>query len=254
MIIIGPTETIIERCANTSCCVSLPGTELDVSKVKKEDAGQFMRGDYRTKVKKGTGLDQLFRFVVVDGLPRLIDGYDDKVAKIVDGGGDRVEEYMALVKSCEVAFVVVLLDLYLGRMIDCKKNGRPFIQPGEKQGKKHGVPNMEDKEEVYRKVVAKQIWKREDPKKKKIGADDLARRRCWFKAALDVWKQHDAEKKRAAAEAEEEAQDSNEGEEAGDGQQMGRRRKKPKQKPTASIIIPNDGYLQFSNVTAFGCV
>ena len=210
-----------------------------------------MRGDCSEEMEKGSGMEQLFRFVVVDGLPRLIDGYEDKVAKILGGDGDEVVEYMQLVKSCEVAFVIVLLDLYLDRMIECRKNGRPFIQPGEKQGKKHGVPNMEDKEDLYTTIVNHQRYRREDPKKKTIEASDLARRRSWFKAAVDVLKQHAADKK-AAAEVEGEDQDSTDGEGVSDGQQMGARKRIKKQKTNGwNVVLPNDGYVPFRNPAAF---
>ena len=104
---------------------------------------------------------QLFRVVVLDIPAAVIQDYNSSVDVILalpdEEGREKLEKYMQLVRSCDLAFINVVLDLYLDEMCTYKKAGKAYGGQAakKKRGKKADKESLEHKEALYiEEVVA----------------------------------------------------------------------------------------------------
>ena len=186
---------------------------------------------------------RLFKIVVLHILPPIIKDYKDTVESIVNMPAEeeeeKVETYMQLVRSSDIAFINVVLDLYIGELCELKKSGKQMsgLADKKKRGKKADKESLEHKEEMYiDEVVA--LQKAREAKEGE-GDDEKKKRLGWYHEAIKLLTvEHEAEQARMVKEKESQGVDSTKR----DGQQIGKEQPKKKRRRTLMGVLPNDGY------------
>ena len=187
---------------------------------------------------------RLFKIVVLHILPPIIKDYKDTVESIMNMPAEeeeeKVETYMQLVRSSDIAFINVVLDLYIEELCKLKKSGRQQISEHadkKKRGKKADKESLEHKEEMYIKEVVALQKAREA--KKEEGDDEKKKRIGWYREAIKLLEvEHKAEQDRMVKEKENPSEESKKR----DGQQIGKEQTKKKKRRTLMGVLPNDGY------------
>ena len=146
------------------------------------------------KKKTWSGVQQLFAIIIGDIFPRTIRNYDTLVKNVLALPTDeeRVDEYTKQVGCWEFAYVRILLDLYLVKLLDLKKTGvTKWEVNGERRGRDGGSKTIEDKEDDYAIYIEQYAKQRDD-----TNETSKKRVRGWYEAAVSVL-QKDAEERRA---------------------------------------------------------
>ena len=161
---------------------------MDVTDIGKTTVQKLWRTDYR-KYDDESAERRLFKIVVLHILPAVIKDYSDTVDDIINKQEEeeKLETYMQLVRSCDLAFINVVLDLYIEGMCARRKGNQQFGEQGtrkKRRGKKADKESLEHKEEMYiQEVIALQ----EARKAKEGGGDDEEEKRLgWFHGAIKI--------------------------------------------------------------------
>ena len=225
---------------------SLTENGVDVTGIGKTTVQKLWRTDY-SKYDDESAEQRLFKIVVLHILPAIIKDYSATVDKILDKQEEeeKLETYMQLVRSCDLAFINVVLDLYIEGMCARKKGNQQFGEQGtrkkKKRGKKADKESLEHKEELYiQEVIALQ----EARKAKEGGGEDEEEKRLgWFRCAIKILAD---EREAERAEKEKENKNNADGKKR-DGQQIGKEQAKKKRRRTLMGLLPNDGYQRYNS-------
>ena len=220
-------------------------TNLSLEGVGKATVGELMVGTYE---EASEAAKQLFQLVVLEVLAGMNKNYHEEV-KIMLGKKEEnhLADYMKIVKSCDLAFVKVVLELCIKEMLECRKKNKPFKakdadENGKKKcGRKKHAETLEDKEDNYIDYVDELKRQRDEvPKDETVEQRD--QRLSWYVGALAILKKEEEEKKARRKAAQESSDKENK---SGDGQRVGEAVSKKRKRKSYPTAVPDDGFEGF---------